>query len=171
MRWLTPPYEDARLPTISYKFRYREVGASSWHNIPRTIDDLSVKQEIGDLTNRHHYDMQVAAVNHVGAGVWTSIKTTPQAPYSPLPAPTGDTEFNLGTLGLYWENSNTGNTLWADTCSGSRSFYIIWNGPEGDDRAADEWAAHINTSKGAGVVDYSFRETPGSLATTKCTAR
>ena len=26
----------------------------------------------------------------------------------------------------------------------------------------DQWAAHINTSSGAGAVSYSFRETPSS---------
>ena len=35
----------------------------------------------------------------------------------------------------------------------------ITPGPRpGHDRAADEWAAHINTNRGAGEVTYSFRE-------------
>ena len=59
------------------------------------------------------------------------------------------------------DNSTTGNTLWADTCTGLRSFHIIWDGPKGRARGADEWAAHINTSGGAGVVTHGFRPSPG----------
>ena len=165
--WQTPPAGDEPAPVTSYKVRYRQVGmgTSPWQNLTRANDDRSTTQEINNLTNRQHYEVQVAAVNQVGTGQWGSIKATPQAPYAAPPAPTGDPNLTLGTLGLFWdnpitENSITGNTLWADTCTGSRSFRIIWDGPKGHDRAADEWAAHINTSGGAGGVTYSFRETP-----------
>ena len=160
--WQTPPAGDEPAPVTSYKVRYRQVGmgTSPWQNLTRANDDRSTTQEINNLTNRQHYEVQVAAVNRVGTGQWASVKATPQAPDSPPPAPTGDAALTLGILGLFWENSPTGNTLWADTCTGSRSFRIIWDGPKGHDRAADEWAAHINTSGGAGGVTYSFRETP-----------
>ena len=160
--WQIPPAGDERAPVTSYKVRYRQVGmgTSPWQNLTRANDDRSTLQEINNLTNRQHYEVQVAAVNRVGTGQWASVKATPQAPDSPPPAPTGDAALTLGILGLFWDNSPTGNTLWADTCTGSRSFHIIWDGPKGHDRAADEWAAHINTSGGAGGVTYSFRETP-----------
>ena len=156
--WQTPPAGDERAPVTSYKVRYRQVGTSPWQNITRANDDRSATQEINNLTNRQHYQVQVAAVNRVGMGQWASVKATPQAPDSPPPPPTGDAALTLGILGLFWDNSTTGNTLWADTCTGSRSFRIIWDGPKGRARGADEWAAHINTSGGAGVVTYSFRE-------------
>ena len=156
--WQTPPAGDERAPVTSYKVRYRQVGTSPWQNITRANDDRSATQEINNLTNRQHYQVQVAAVNRMGTGQWASVKATPQAPDSPPPAPTGDATLTLGILGLFWDNSTTGNTLWADTCTGSRSFRIIWDGPKGRARGADEWAAHINTSGGAGVVTYSFRE-------------
>ena len=165
--WQTPPAGDERAPVTSYKVRYRQVGmgTSPWQNLTRANDDRSTLQEINNLTNRQHYEVQVAAVNRVGTGQWASVKATPQAPDSPPPAPTGDAALTLGILGLFWdnpitENSITGNTLWADTCTGSRSFRIIWDGPKGRAKGADEWAAHINTSGGAGAVTHGFRETP-----------
>ena len=160
--WQTPPAGDEQAPVTSYKVRYRQVGmgTSPWQNLTRANDDRSTTQEINNLTNRQHYEVQVAAVNRVGTGQWASVKATPQAPDSPPPAPTGDAALTLGILGLFWDNSPTGNTLWADTCTGSRSFHIIWDGPKGHPRGADEWAAHINTSGGAGGVTYSFREIP-----------
>ena len=160
--WQTPPAGDEPAPVTSYKVRYRQVGmgTSPWQNLTRANDDRSTTQEINNLTNRQHYEVQVAAVNRLGTGQWASIKATPQAPDSPPPAPTGDAALTLGTLGLFWDNSTTGNTLWADTCTGSRSFRIIWDGPKGHARGADEWAAHINTSGGAGGVTHEFREIP-----------
>ena len=160
--WQTPPAGEEPAPVTSYKVRYRQVGmgTSPWQNLTRANGDRSTLQEINNLTNRQHYEVQVAAVNRVGTGQWASVKATPQAPYAAPPAPTGDPDLTLGTLGLFWEKSITGNTLWADTCTGSRSFRIIWDGPKGHARGADEWAAHINTNLGAGVVTHGFREIP-----------
>ena len=160
--WQTPPAGDEPAPVTSYKVRYRQVGmgTSPWQNLTRANDDRSTTQEINNLTNRQHYEVQVAAVNRVGTGQWASVKATPQAPDSPPPAPTGDAALTLGILGLFWDNSPTGNTLWADTCTGLRNFRIIWDGPKGHARGADEWAAHINTSGGAGAVTHDFREIP-----------
>ena len=160
--WQTPSAGDEQAPVTSYKVRYRQVGmgTSPWQNLTRANDDRSTTQEINNLTNRQHYEVQVAAVNRVGTGQWASVKATPQPPYAAPPAPTGDPDLTLGTLGLFWDNSPTGNTLWADTCTGLRSFRIIWSGPKGHARGADEWAAHINTNRGAGVVTHAFRETP-----------
>ena len=160
VRWHIPPAPDDRAAVTSYKVRYRQVGTASWQNVTRANDDRSALQEINNLTNRQHYEVQVAAVNHVGTGQWASVKATPQTPDSPPPAPTGDAALTLGILGLFWDNSTTGNTLWADNCTGSRNFHIIWDGPKGRARGADEWAAHINTSGGAGAVTHGFREIP-----------
>ena len=158
--WQTPPAGDEPAPVTSYKVRYRQVGTSPWQNVTRANDDRSATQEINNLTNRNHYEVQVAAVNRVGTGQWASVKATPQAPYAAPPAPAGDPDLTLGTLGLFWDNSTTGNTLWTDTCTGSRSFSIIWDGPKGHARGADEWAAHINTNLGAGAVTHEFRQIP-----------
>ena len=136
--WQTPPAGDEPAPVTSYKVRYRQVGmgTSPWQNLTRANDDRSTTQEINNLTNRQHYEVQVAAVNRLGTGQWASVKATPQAPYAAPPAPTGDPDLTLGTLGLFWDNSTTGNTLWADTCTGSRSFRIIWDGPKGHDQSS-----------------------------------
>ena len=160
--WQTPPAGEEPAPVTSYKVRYRQVGmgTSPWQNLTRANDDRSTTQEINNLTNRQHYEVQVAAVNRLGTGQWASVKATPQAPHAAPPAPTGDPDLTLGTLGLFWGKSITGNTLWADTCTGLRSFRIIWDGPKGHARGADEWAAHINTNRGAGAVTHDFRETP-----------
>ena len=166
VRWHIPPAPDDRAAVTSYKVRYRQVGTASWQNVTRANDDRSALQEINNLTNRQHYEVQVAAVNHVGTGQWASVKATPQAPHANPPDPIGDPSLSLlsssrARLGLYWEISRTDNILWGDSCTGLRSFRITWDGPNGRDKRADEWAAHINTNRGAGVVDYSFRETPG----------
>ena len=166
VRWHIPPAPDDRAPVTSYKVSYRLVGTSSWQNVTRANDDRSALQEINNLTNRNHYEVQVAAVNHVGTGQWASVKATPQAPHANPPDPIGAPSLSLlsssrARLGLYWEISRTDNTLWGDSCTGLRSFRIIWDGPNGRDKRANEWAAHINTKRGSGVVDYSFRETPG----------
>ena len=82
-----------------------------------------------------------------------------------------DPALSVGRLGLFWDNSTTGNTLWGDSCIGRRSFFVIWTGPEGNNKRADEWVAEIRTHRGAGQVIYDFRETPGARATTRCTAQ
>ena len=122
--WQTPPAGDEPAPVTSYKVRYRQVGmgTSPWQNLTRANDDRSTTQEINNLTNRQHYEVQVAAVNRLGTGQWASIKATPQAPYAAPPAPTGDPDLTLGTLELFWGKSITGNTLWADTCTGLQEF-------------------------------------------------
>ena len=100
--------------------------------------------------------------------------TSADADYENLPAddvavraapPEVDLALSVGRLGLFWENFgeniNIGNTLTGGSCTGRRSFYVIWTGPEGNDKRADEWAAKISTRRGVGEVIYSFRESPG----------
>ena len=84
---------------------------------------------------------------------------TPQAPATEPPIPTGDANLNLGHIGQGW--ATTGNNTLFNSCTGTKSFQIIWNGPDNRSRGADQWAAHINTNGGAGVVSYSFARSPG----------
>ena len=76
-----------------------------------------------------------------------------------------DPALSVGPLGLYWENFgeniNIGNTLTGSLCTTDRSFYIIWTGPAGNNKMADEWAAKISINRGVEEVTYNFRETPG----------
>ena len=158
--WGTPPDEDERAPVTSYLVRHRQIGTSPWQNVT-VISDECCSKTITGLTNRLHYEVQMAAVNRLGTGPWASpVNVTPQAPYSAPPAPTGDADLSLGPIGQGW--TTTGNNTLINSCIGPKSFYIIWDGPEGQDRRADEWAAHINTYGGAGEVTHNFRESPNS---------
>ena len=110
--------------------------------------------------------MQVPSVNSVGAGEWTGIRGTPQAPQvgEPPPEPAGDETFDVGQLGVWWEvhdpdGNNWGNDRQMDSCAGTYSFTVIWDGP-GRDRNAEEWAAHITLSGKAIEITYSFRRSP-----------
>ena len=170
LRWNVPPDEDPRAPVTSYLVRYRQQGNSSWNYLSRSNDDLSVNDSITGLTNRTHYELQVAAVNRVGTGAWVSGRGTPQAPRAPEPNPPGVEAFDVGTLGVFWLDSTgqydhpdaqSGNFLELESCEGNLHFLVIWSGPTGD-RRADEWAAHINTNSGAGTVHHSFRESDTS---------
>ena len=157
--WGEPPDEDERAPVTSYLVRYRQIGTSSWQNV--TVDECCGKTITG-LTNRRHYEVQAAAVNRLGTGPWDGpVNVTPQAPYSAPPTPTGDADLSLGTLALHWTTTGSGNDL-GDSCTSPKSFYIIWDGPDGNEKRADEWAAHINTNGGAGEVTHNFRESPDS---------
>ena len=158
--WGTPPDEDERAPVTSYLVRHRQIGTSPWQNVTVTSDECCGKTITG-LTNRRHYEVQAAAVNRLGAGPWAGpVNVTPQAPYSAPPAPTGDADLSLDRLALHW--TTTGSNVLDDSCTGPKSFYIIWDGPIGHEKRADEWAAHINTYGGAGEVTHNFRESPYS---------
>ena len=160
--WQQPAGEDARAPVTSYRVRYRQVGTSSWRNVSRANDDHSGRQEITGLANRTHYEVQVAAVNRVGAGAWASARATPQGPTEQPPEPEGNETFDVGTLSTYWDHPDARrNLLQIESCSSSLSFRVIWAGPAQDRRQADEWAAHVNTRGGAGRVSYSFSSSPG----------
>ena len=158
--WRSPANEDERAPVNSYRVSYRQIGTTAWQNASVPSDDCC-STTIKSLRNRHHYEVQVSALNHLGASPLTSrVNVTPQAPATAPPAPTGDADLNLGAIGQGWTTTSN-NTLF-DSCIGPKRFYIIWDGPEGQDRRADEWAAHINTYGGAGEVTHNFRESPSS---------
>ena len=156
--WRRSTEPDKRAPVTSYQVRHRQVGTSSWRNV--TVDDCCAITVTG-LTNRRHYEVEVAAVNRLGTSPWAGpVNVTPQPPYTEPPAPTGDPDLSLGRLGLNWTTPNSGSDP-NDSCTGTRNFRIIWTGPEERARGAGEWAAHINTSRGAGEVTYTFRQSPG----------
>ena len=157
VRWETPAAEDQRAPVNSYRMRYRQMGASSWRNVSRANDGLTLREDITGLTNRRAYEVQVAAVNRMGTGAWASVKGTPQVRYAPPPGPEGDEAFDLGRLGVNWLHpaANGSNVLKVGSCTGAEDFRVIWTGPQGN-RSADEWAVHINTRGGAGEVSYSI---------------
>ena len=163
--WQRPAGEDARAPVTSYSVRYREAGTSSWRNVSRAGGDLSHRQVISGLANRTHYEVQVAAVNRVGTGAWASARATPQGPTAPPPNPEGNETFDVGTLSTYWNKlfhpDARRNLLQIESCSGSLTFRVIWAGPAQNRSQADEWAAHVNTTGGAGRVSYSFSSSPG----------
>ena len=71
---------------------------------------------------------------------------------------------NVGRLGTYWNDNhdNGGNLLRMDSCRITRGFLVIWSGPEGGERSADEWAARITPGNGSRILNRSFRESPGS---------
>ncbi len=75
----------------------------------------------------------------------------------------GDPEFNLGTLGAVWTDTDEadGNLL-VGACTGSGNYRIIWSARE-DRRGADEWLAHITSHGEFNSERHSFRESPGSL--------
>ena len=124
----------------------------------RQIDCCSAT--ITGLRNRHHYEVQVSAVNRIGTSASIGpVNVTPQAPATEPPAPTGNADLNLGQIGQGW--TTTGNNTLFNSCIGTKSFQIIWNGPDEQPRRADQWAAHINTNGGAGVVSYRFTRSPG----------
>ena len=159
LSWRIPANEDARAPVNSYRVRYRQIGTTSWQNTSVTSGDCC-STTITGLRNRHHYEVQVSAVNRLGASASIGpVNVTPQAPATEPPAPTGDADLNLGTIGHGW--TTTGNNTMMDSCTGTKSFLLIWNGPDEHSRRADQWAAHINTNGGAGVVSYSFTRSPG----------
>ena len=158
LSWRSPTEPDERAPVTSYRLRHRQLGTASWQNV--TVDDCCAKTVTG-LTNRRHYEVEVAAVNRLGTSPWAGpVHVTPQPRHTEPPAPTGDAALSLGTLGPNWTTPDSGNDL-DGSCTGTKSFRIIWSGPEDRARGADEWAAHINTSGGAGEVTYAFRPSPG----------
>ena len=165
----TRPREDIRAPVASYILRYREVDATDWTNVSQSVDARSISGEITGLTNRRHYEVQVAAVNRIGTSPWVSAIGTPQGTTEP-PPPEGLPEISVGPLAAYWTDVLGSKTLHPDSinsngiqnsCTGEESFRIFWAGPDEDshsNKVAAEWAAHVKTWGGAGEVTYIFKE-------------
>ena len=176
--WQVPGFIDSRAPVTSNLVRHREQGSSRWTtvSVPRSTAGTSYDyHEITNLTNRRHYEVQVAAVNRIGTGAWASVVATPQGPAEPPPPPpdnqTEDRDLNVGPLGAHWTDRYGSDDYHPDTvplninsisndCSGTFSFKVFWAGPGGDEhnnRPADQYQAHVTTQHGAGEFSYEFR--------------
>ena len=172
----TRPKEDSRVPVTSYPVRYRRAGSSaSWTNMSRSDPDDGTSHLITGLTNRRHYEVQVAATNRIGTSSWTnSVIGTPQAEEEP-PTNTGSAQLSVGQTGSHWTPSFGSNELHEDTlelnnnaivgdCIGTEAFRVHWAGP-GDHREADQWEAHLITRQHAGIVTSLFRRESNSNRT------
>ena len=168
--WLAPA-NDGGSPITSYSVRHKPVGATRWTNASRSGADDSTSQLITGLTNRQHYDVEIAAVNRIGTGGWASASGTPQAPPDPPVDPAdADADLNVGALGGSWTDGPGTDNFHTDShglnvifaCYETQHFRVFWRGP-GDlpiteaNPAADQWQAHLITRSGAGVVTHQFR--------------
>ena len=176
------PIEDERAPITSYTVRYRRENSGSWTTMTGHYHPVGTSRQyrfIDGLTNNRHYDLQVAAVNRLGAGPWASTTGTPQPsatepppppPSEPDQEPVALPELNVGPIAAYWTEASGSDTLHPDTrssnslynvCDGTHSFKVYWEGPEPHPSATshnilDEYEAHITTRGGAGRVNHWF---------------
>ena len=176
--WIRIADEDPRARVTAYRVRWRQSGTQRWTETPNVDDaDNIAIQNINGLTNRTHYEIQVAAVNRVGTGAWVTTSYTPQQALGEAldeaeTANTG-TDADLGIAGLfaYW-TASYGSTnshpntavawLTLNSCTGAHSFRIYWDLPDGQSAAADwDWEAHIISRWGAGAVTHEFRTVNG----------
>ena len=169
----TRPREDFRALITSYIVRYREMEAADWTNVSQSISAHGISHKITGLTNRRHYEVQVAAVNRIGTSTWVTGSDTPQGSTEP-PPPEGLPEINVGHLAAYWTDSFGSVTIHPDSintntiqnsCTDEESFRVFWTGPDDDDQSnklAAEWDAHLKTWGGAGEVTYRFLYEGGS---------
>ena len=174
--WIRIADEDPRARVTAYRVRWRQSGTQRWTETPNVDDaDNIAIQNINGLTNRTHYEIQVAAVNRVGTGAWVTTSYTPQQALGEAldEAETANTgnDADLGIAGLfaYW-TASYGSTnshpntavawLTLNSCTGAHSFRIYWDLPDGQS-AADKWEAHIISRWGAGAVTHEFRTVNG----------
>ena len=180
--------EDSNVvPVLSYLVRYRS--GSSWITVSRDNDDTSTEQSITGLNNGTTYTVQVAAVNRLGTGVWTSATGTPESQSNPTPQPPpddppdnppvsepeGSPELNVGALFGWWtQGPNTeilhedvrgsSNFIAGNPCQGTYHFRVIWDGPreEGSNGTfpASDWDVYIQSNHNLGDFEYSFYERP-----------
>ena len=195
--WQVPAFIDPRAPVTSNLVRHREQGSSRWTtvSVPRSTSGTSYDYyEITNLTNRRHYEVQVAAVNRIGTGAWVSGSGTPQGavqPPPPVPTPTptppGETptppddeieidipELNVGSLAARWTDGygseafhpdSIGVNVISNSCVGTYPFKVFWSdGNEDSNRTAAEYQAHIQTNGAAGAVSHQFRGEFGGTA-------
>ena len=128
-------------------------------------------QRITGLTNRTHYEVQVATRNRLGTGDYSpSTWVTPQAPHTSPPGPVGQENLNVGTMAARWTDRYRSDDAHPDidplaantienACTGTFPFTVLWTGPDDDNdsnRAASQWAAHIQTAEGAGRIVHAF---------------
>ena len=182
----TKPVEDPRAPVTAYRVRWRPAGTSQTPTEEsRSAGDASISDLIVGLLNGDDYEVQVAAVNSAGTGLWATAVATPQPPSRPPPQ-LGLPEINVGTLGAHWTDAPDSDTWHPGTtplninsiggvddvdvdCTGDESFKVFWSGPDvpgntdilEDNRPAAEWDAHVIAKYGADTVSYRFRDESG----------
>ena len=73
--------------------------------------------------------------------------------------PIDASRFVANDLAAHWTGANaTGdNIIWLDSCRGTHSFRLIWNGPQQGDQP-NSWNAHVT---GSATVRYTARQTAG----------
>ncbi|MGR3913202.1 MAG: fibronectin type III domain-containing protein [Gammaproteobacteria bacterium] len=114
LSWFAPD-DDGGTAISDYKVRWRNVGSSVWTNPPGAAGESAgadLSHTLSGLTNGIIYEVQVAAVNSLGAGAWSaSHQNTPKAvPSMPRGlAVTG----NSGRLNLNWTApaNDSGNAI------------------------------------------------------------
>ena len=162
------PAADPRAPITSYDVRYRIYGSSDpWTEVTRSDTDRSNRQTISRLTNRVAYEVQVAAVNRIGQGPWTTDSRVPQ-PNQPRPDEAADAnaDLRLTNVAAWWTTSDHGSrhpdttsvNVIENQCLDTESFIV-----QSDDlnRQPEEFEAHFITYAGAGEVTHEFRTENG----------
>ena len=166
-RWKHPA-ADPRAPITSYDVRYRIYGSSDpWTEVTRSDTDRSNRQTISRLTNRVAYEVQVAAVNRIGQGPWTTDSRVPQ-PNQPHPdeAANANADLRLTNVAAWWTTSDHGSrhhdtasvNVIQNQCLDTESFIVQWDELN---RQPEEFEAHFITYSGAGEVTHEFRTENG----------
>ena len=173
VHWRPAP-EDSRAPDTGYRVRHRQTGVGAWTttNYGGEFAGRTVfMQRITGLTNRTHYEVQVATRNRLGTGDYSaSTWVTPQAGFTDPPGPAGQDNLNVGDLAARWTDRYrsddahpdidplSANTI-ENACTGTFPFTVLWTGPDDNDhsnRVASQWAAHVQTAEGAGRITSAF---------------
>ena len=175
--WIPFGNEDPRAPVTGYRVRWRQTGTGPWTQARRAVDDVTRTQHIDALENRVHYQVQIAAANRVGTGAWATVVYTPQQPWGEAldevePDPDDDDDLSISGLFAYWtagygtiavhphasgtHPDASAGRLTLDPCTGTHSFRVFWDVPDGDP-VPDRWQAHIITRRGAGIITHEFR--------------
>ena len=148
--------------------RYRIYGSSDpWTDVTRSDTDRRNGQTISRLTNRVAYEIQVAAVNRIGQGPWTTDSRVPQ-PNQPRPdeAANANADLRLNNVAAWWATSDHGGrhpdttsvNVIENQCLETESFIVQWDELS---RQPEEFEAHFITYAGAGEVTHEYRTENG----------
>ena len=96
-----------------YSLRHRPLGGGNWTSMNVPVPDgeaVVALATITGLTNRRHYEVQVAGVNSIGTSQYASVVATPQGEQS-QPTDTGDEDLSVGALNAVWIDPNDDNEI------------------------------------------------------------